>query len=524
MTSFDNENTFLRHTERGRAEEFHDKYERAVKKVRGELGRTYPLLIGGTQVPTRERFTVRNPAREDEVIGQFASAGKTEVDAAVAAAREAFPAWRATHFEKRAALFERVAEVLRARFFDLCAWMTLENGKNRVEAAADADEAIDFCRFYARELRAHHGYEVTTGEPYPGERTTSVLRPYGVFAVVAPFNFPLAILAGMTTGAVLTGNTAVVKPASTTPGTAHRFLDALREAGIPPGVVNLVTGSGPNAGEPLLQHPDVAGCVFTGSREVGEHIRAVFARKNGPVIAELGGKNAVIVSGKADLAKAAPGVARAAFGFGGQKCSAASRVYVVKKVHAAFLGKLVEETRKVVIGAPERKDVALGPVIEKRKVQEYEAAVDKARRAGAKVLAGGEVLKSGDHAKGFFVAPTIIDGLPKDHELFRTELFLPILCVAQVDSFEDALREANAGDYGLTAGLYSEDESEVRAFLDGIAAGVVYVNRARSACTGALVHGQPFVGWKWSGTTGKAAGGAYYLPQFLREQSQTVVR
>lgn len=521
--AFRNENTFLAYQQQGKVEEYHARCEAAVREVRKRLGRSYPLLIGGKELQGKGTFEVRNPADRDELVGRFAVAGPEQVREAVGAAKEAFASWSKLPWERRAAVFERAGALARERKWELAAWMTLENGKNRHEALADVDEAIDFLDYYSEQLRAHRGFETPLPEPYPGEKCASVLRPYGVFAVVSPFNFPLAILAGMATGALLTGNTAVVKPASATPAIAHQFMALLKEAGLPPGVANLITGPGSLVGDVLVKHPDVKGVVFTGSRAVGLRILGEFITKGapGPVIAEMGGKNAVVVTDKADVASAAAGTAKAAFGFGGQKCSAASRCYVHERVYDEFLAKLLEETRKLSLGKPEDKDTYLGPVIEARKVQEFEDAVAMGNRDG-KVLAGGKVRRDGPFAKGHFVEPTVIADLPRDHDLAVRELFLPVLCVWKVQSLDDALREVNRPEYGLTGGIYSQEEGEVQRYFDEAEVGVVYANRARSASTGALVGGQPFVGWKHSGSTGRGAGGPWYLQQFLREQSRTV--
>jgi len=520
---FRNENTLLHHQQAGTVDAYHASYDAAVARVRGQLGRSYPLLLGGKDVAAQASFEVRSPTDRDVLIGRFAKASPEQVGQGVASAKEAFAAWRKVPWERRAELGDKVGKLLQERKWDLAAWMTLENGKNRHEGLADVDEAIDFAFYYAGQLRQHQGFELKLHEPYPGERCVSVLRPYGVFGVVAPFNFPLAILAGMTLGAVLTGNTAVVKPASTTPAIAHQFFAVLRDAGLPPGVANLVTGSGAQVGDVLVNHADVHGLVFTGSREVGLHTMEAWARKGwpGPVIAEMGGKNAVVVSDQADVGAAATGTARAAFGFCGQKCSAASRAYVHEAVYDAFLEKLLAETRSMRMGKPEDKDTYVGPVIEARKVQEFEEAIALARRSG-KVAAGGNAPREGALGKGHYVEPTVITDLPKDHELATRELFLPVLCVWKVASVDEALHEVNRPEFGLTGGIYSRDPAEVQRYFDSAEVGVVYANRARSANTGALVGGNPFVGWKASGSSGKGAGGPYYLQQFLREQSRTV--
>ncbi|MFB6081299.1 MAG: aldehyde dehydrogenase family protein [Halanaeroarchaeum sp.] len=501
----------------------HDAYEAAVDRRMEALGASYPLRIDGRTVETDETFAVTAPADRDLLVGDFAAGQADHVDEAVAAAREAQPAWRAD-WEARAAVFREAASLMRERTYDLAATISVENGKNRTEAIADVDEAIDFLRFYSRELERNEGYRYDTGEPTPGQHTHNRLVPYGVFAVVAPFNFPIAILTGMTTGALITGNTAVVKPASATPLIAHKFVDILEDAGIPDGVVNLVTGSGSDVGRPLTEHEAVDGVVFTGSREVGRSIQRTFFEqgKDGPVIAELGGKNPVIVSEAADHEKAVNGVLMGAFSFSGQKCSATSRVYVHESRYDEFVDDLVARTEALPIGRPWEEETVVSPVIDESSLDRYERIGEEAREAGT-VRTGGEVLDRDDLPDGRYVAPTVVTDVPHDHDLARDEHFLPFVTVHPVGSFEEALEKSNDSDYGLCAGLFSEDESEIDAWFDGIESGMCYVNREQSATTGALVQAQPFGGWKDSGTTGKFAGGYWYLPQFMREQTRTVV-
>lgn len=520
---FENELTFLRMKQEGREDAFHEAYDRAVKEVRETLGETHDLRIGGERVSTSDTFQVVNPGDTTEVIGTFASATADEVDQAVRTAKETWETtWRRTPWEERVEVFERAADIMRERKFQLAAIMTLENGKNRTEALADVDEAIDFLDFYSQEVRDNDGFRYDTGQPTPWEHTHTVLRPYGVFAVVAPFNFPLAILAGMTTGATITGNTAVVKPASATPFIAHAFLDVMEAAGLPDGVINLVTGGGSQAGQPLLEHEDVEGIVFTGSVKVGKKAQRLSIDKTGGAfIAELGGKNAVVVTENADMEAAVEGVMKGAFGFGGQKCSATSRTYVHESLYDEFMDRLVASTEEIQVGRPEEEGTFLGPVIEEGKVEEFQQAVQDARDAGATIAHGGEVPEGGVFDKGHYVTPTIITDLPLDHELWETELFLPVVKIAPYTEWDEALHEVNKTKYGLTSGIFSQDDEEVERYFDEVEAGVVYANRRSSATTGALVQAQPFGGWKLSGTTGKAAGGTFYLPQFLRQQSRT---
>ena len=520
---FENELTYMHHQQAGTLEEFHRAYEDAVEQVRAELGETHPLVIDGEAVETEETFTVKNPGNLEEVIGTFAAGDEQSVDRAVSAAQDAFDEWR-SDWERRAEIFREAAAVMRERKYELAAVTTLENGKNRIEAIADVDEAIDFLRFYARELERNDGYEYDTGEPTPEESTTNLRRPYGVFAVVSPFNFPIAILTGMTTGALITGNTAVVKPASATPLIAHRFREVLEEAGIPDGVMNLVTGGGRDVGKPLTSHENVEGVVFTGSREVGLDIEQTFIEqgKRGPVIAELGGKNPVIVSEAADLDKAIQGVKMGAFSFSGQKCSATSRVYVHESHVDEFTERLTEETEALPIGPPENRETVISPVIDESSVEQYQEITEQAAADGT-VRTGGNLFEADSVPAGRYVEPTVVTDIPHEHELAREEHFLPFVTIHPYGDFDEAIEKANDSDYGLCAGIFTESEDEVEEWFDRIESGMCYVNREKSATTGALVQAQPFGGWKFSGTTGNFAGGYWYLPQFMREQSRTVV-
>ncbi|RLM53995.1 aldehyde dehydrogenase family protein [Halobellus sp. Atlit-31R] len=521
---YENELTFETHRENDTVDEFHQYYGEAVERVRGELGASHPLWIDGESVDADDHFSVTNPGDHDETIGEFAAGTPAAVDRAVEAAADAFQQWRTASVAERTEVFRAAVAELRTRKFELAATVSLENGKNRTEAMADVDEAIDFLQFYSRELERNDGYEFDTGEPTPGQHCTNVLRPYGVFGVVAPFNFPLAILAGMTTGPVIAGNTAVVKPASATPLIAHKFVEALTEAGLPDGVVNLVTGSGSAVGQPLVEHDDVAGVVFTGSREVGRAIERTFRElgKRGPVVAELGGKNPVIVTADADLEKAVSGVAMGAFSFSGQKCSATSRVYVHEDVIEQFTADLVAYAESLTIGPAEAAETVVSPVVDGSAVERYTDICEQAAAVGT-VRTGGELVDDPDLPDGHYLRPTVVTDVPHEHALAREEHFLPFVTIHPVADLEEGLERANDSDYGLCAGLFSETEAEIETWLDRIESGMCYVNRAQSATTGALVQAQPFGGWKASGTTGKFAGGYWYLPQFVREQSRTRV-
>ena len=516
---FRNERTWQNAVEAGKTEEFHQAYEAAVEQVRKDFGQKHPLFIDGKELWPRDTFVDTSPADRKLVLGTFSKGTKVHAQQAIAAAKKAFPAWSATPWEERVRIIRRAADLVSAKKFSYCALMSFENGKNRYESMADVDETADLMRWYAEEMERNHGYDFAMGQYVPGEKTRDVLKPYGVWAVVAPFNFPFAIAGGMSAGAMITGNTAVFKPASDTPYMGWELCRIFREAGVPAGVWNYVTGPGSTVGQELVDNPDVAGFVFTGSRDVGLGAFRTFSETfPKPIITELGGKNPTIVTADADVDKAAQGTMRAAFGFGGQKCSACSRVLVDKRVKKAFVEKLVAETQKLTMGDPTRRDTYLGPVINEAAVKTYEKAMADVKKGHGKVLTGGKVQKG----TGLFVEPTVVDGLPRKHRVNNEELFVPILSIVEVDGLDDALELANSVDYGLTAGIFSKNPSDVDRFFRECHAGVMYANRAAGSTTGAVVGVQPFGGWKMSGISGKAAGGYFYLPQFMHEQSQSV--
>jgi 1-pyrroline-5-carboxylate dehydrogenase len=402
--------------------------------------------------------------------------------------------------------------------------MAYECGKNRLEALGEVEEAADLLRYYAQTAEDNSYYDHPMDNLGDSAvRTRSILRPHGVFGVISPFNFPMALAAGPTAGALIAGNTVVFKSASATPPSGVNLVHAYEDAGIPAGVINMVMGPGDSVGDELQSNPGIDGIVFTGSFEVGFKLFKSFSTTwPRPCIVEMGGKNPAIVSRKADLEEAAEGIMRSAFGFGGQKCSANSRVYVEKPVHDELVRLLVEKTEKLTVGDPIKRENWLGPIIDQKAVERHQKAVADARRDG-KVYTGGEHLSDGALARGFYVEPTVVGGLDGSHRLFQDELFAPFTAVQPVESLDEALALANDTIYGLTPGVYSEDPAEVERFLDEIEAGVLYVNRRAGATTGAWPGVQAFGGWKGSGSTGKSGLSRYYVAQFLREQSHTVV-
>ncbi len=505
-------------------EELQSAFDAAVDRARADLGRTYPMLIGGEERTTDDTFDDRSPIDTDLVVARFPVGGRQDVRDAIDAARAAFPAWRDTPWQERLAILRKAADLISERQFDYAALMTLEVGKNRLESLGDVEETADLLRYYGDEFEKADGFVKPLGSLSPIERTRSVLRPYGVFGVISPFNFPMALAGGPAGGAMIAGNTVVLKPSSDAPLSGWKFGEALRDAGLPDGVFNLVTGPGETVGAELQENSGIDGMVFTGSYEVGMKLYRSFTKDfPRPIITEMGGKNPAIVTRSADLDEAAEGVMRSAFGFDGQKCSANSRVYVDKEVAREFVDKLVEKTRGITVGDPTKRETWMGPVINQRALDTFARASHDARSDGGTIEIGGEILRDGDTERGFYPTPTVVTGLPLEHRLFRDELFVPFLVIGEVDSLDQALEESNASAYGLTAGIFSRDDAEVKRFLDTIQAGVVYVNRRAGATTGAWPGIQSFGGWKGSGSSGKSGLGPYYVQQFLREQSQTVI-
>jgi 1-pyrroline-5-carboxylate dehydrogenase len=502
---------------------FNAAYEQALAQVSTQLGREYPVYISNQPVSTDgATFEDRSPSDQRVLLGTFQECTPRHAQQAVAAARGAFPAWSHTPWQERLVVLRRAAENFRDRKYEMAAWLSLEAGKSRLEAMGEVEEAADLINTYADQVEEHNGFVIRLGQLSSSEVNYSVLRPYGVWAVISPFNFPIALTTGMLAGALMAGNTAVFKPSEQTPLTGVKVFECLRDAGLTVGALNFVTGRGDDIGEALSSNPDVDGIAFTGSARVGTHVYREFSSERPrPCIAEMGGKNPVIVMNDADLEKAVEGIARAAFGFSGQKCSAASRVYVHRAVADDFLRRLVDRTLQLSVGDPAKSDVFTGPVISEIAFDRFKESCRRAKLDG-EILVGGTVIDDGESSHGFFCRPTVAR-LPKDHPFFYDELFVPLLAVASVDSFDEAIALANDSKYGLTAGIFTENQHIKDRFLDEIEAGVAYVNRKSGATTGAWPGVQSFGGWKMSGSTGKSALGPYYVQQFMHEQTQTVV-
>ncbi len=498
----------------------HQYFDEAVEEAKAGFGKTFPLYINGEERTAAKTFEKRGPVDLDLLMGHFQYGSEQDVNDAVAAAKAAFPAWSGMPWQERIAIMRKAADLISERLFHMGAVMSLEIGKNRLEALGDVEETADLIRYNCDAVEKNNNFNFELLSESDKHHNRSVLKPYGVWAVISPFNFPGALAGGPAGAALIAGNTVVLKPATDTPYTAWLLTECFRDAGVPAGAFNFITGSGRVVGQTLIDHPDVSGITFTGSYDVGMHILRTFSQGSypRPVIAEMGGKNPTIISKKADLDKAAMGVMRSAFGLQGQKCSACSRVYVHKDVKDAFMGKLLDLTKQINVGDPTVKDNWMGPVANKSAYEDYQKFVADLREH-AEIVYGGETLEG----NGYYVAPTIVDNLPHDHHLWKHEMFLSIVTVTDFEELDDAMAKANDVEYGLTAGFFSEDDQEVQWWLDNIQAGVLYVNRASGATTGAWPGYQSFGGWKGSGSTGKAAGSFYYIQQYMHEQSQTVV-
>ena len=505
--------------------ELHERFEAAVGEVRSALGGVHANFINGEERAAERTQELRSPIDRNELLGRFPEASAEEAQQAMAAAKAAFPAWSRTSFRDRNRILRRAAQLIEERVYAISAAVALEVGKNRMEALGEVQESADFFSLYCTDYERLNFDHELPDDPLPDyrSRNRSVMKPYGVWVVIAPFNFPFALASGPTAAALVTGNTVVLKGSTDTPWAGRLLADCLRDAGLPPGVFNYVSGRGECAGAALVNHPDTAGITFTGSHAVGMQIcrhmsSGAWSR---PCIAEMGGKNPVIVSAAADLERATVGILRSAFGLSGQKCSAASRLYVHAAVADELIERLVAALALVAVGDPTRRDNWMGPVINARAYKNYARFCAELRAGGATLLSGAKALTDGALAQGFFCAPTLAEAAPA-HPLWREEMFLPIAMLARVPDLDTAMTLANGTSLGLTAGFYG-DPSEVSWFFDHIEAGVAYANRPQGATTGAWPGYQAFGGWKGSGNTGKAIGSSYYLPLYQREQSQTLV-
>ena len=509
-------------------EELHTRFDAALGKVKASLGEEYGMIIGNKDVFADEKYERRSPVNTDWALAVMQKGNEQHARQALAAARQAFPAWSHTPWQERVRLLRKVADLIDQRMFEMGPAMALEVGKNRMECLGDIAETADLVRYACSQMEANHGYVVAMGkDPLVGYDSTniSVLRPYGVWLVVSPFNFPFALTGGPSGSALVSGNTLVIKPATDTAWTVRLLAECFRDAGLPEGVCNFVTGPGRTLGQALVDSPEVDGVTFTGSFEVGMKMFQDYARGKyvRPIILELGGKNPTIVSRHADLERATSGIIRSAFGLQGQKCSAASRVYIEEPVYNELVGMLKLSAEKLNIGDPTERANFLGPVINQSAYNDFKNFTEEISQAGGKFLTGGKVKNGGIFDKGYYCEPTFVTDLPLNHRLWKQEMFLPITTIGKVKSLDDAMLFGNDVNYGLTAGFYGSQE-EVDWFFDKIEAGVTYANRPQGSTTGAWPGFQPFGGWKGSGSSGKNAGGHYYLPLYMHEQIRTLVK
>ncbi len=484
----------------------------AIEKVKGELGREYPLVINGERIKTDGKFESLNPAKKTEVVGRFQKATTDLARRAVETANETFKTWRFTPPAERAEILFRATAILRERKHEMSAWMIHEVGKSWAEADGDTAEAIDFCEFYAREMLRYAGEQPLT--KIEGEDNRLEYIPLGVGTIIPPWNFPLAIMAGMTVAAAVTGNTVVLKPSSDAPTISYKFFEILEEAGMPAGVVNFMTGSGAEVGDVIVDHPLTRFIAFTGSKEIGLRINERAAKVHDGqiwikrVVAEMGGKDAIIVDAGVDLDDAATGVVQSAFGFQGQKCSACSRAIIHTDVYDSMLDKIVERTEKIKVGDPTDVATNMSAVINQKAFKTINEYIEKGKSEGGRVVAGG----GADGEQGFFIEPTVIADVKAGATIEQEEIFGPVLAVIRAESFDDALRIANDTQYGLTGAVYTNDEEKLERARREFHVGNLYLNRK---CTGALVGVHPFGGFNMSGTDSKA-GGRDYLALFMQ--------
>ncbi len=481
----------------------------AIEKVRNELGREYDLVIGGRRVKTAEKTQSLNPAKPSEIVGVFSAAGAAEVEPAMQAALEAFETWKYTSVEERTNLLFRVSHLLRERKFELMAWMVFEVGKNWAEADGDIAELIDFTDFYA--LEALRLAKAEAPVQLPGERDWLRYIPLGVGAVIPPWNFPGAIMGGMTLASIVCGNTVILKPSGDSPAIAAKFFEILEEAGLPDGVVNFCPGHGSSFGNAIVEHPKTRYIAFTGSKEVGLHINQRAAvQQPGQLwikrtVLEMGGKDSIIVDTDADLDAAVEGVASSAFGFSGQKCSACSRAIIDERVYDKFLQRLKERVEKITVGDP-ALNPNMGPVVNEKSMNSILGYIEKGVAEGGRLITGGA--RATDAGDGYFIQPTVIADVDPMATISQQEIFGPVLAVIKSSGFEHGLEIANNTEFGLTGAVYTTSDDKIEAAKQQFHVGNLYINRK---CTGAMVGAHPFGGFNMSGTDSKAGGPDYLL-------------
>ncbi len=490
-----------------------EKQQKALDFVKAKLGKSYKLVIGGKEVRTKEKFSSYNPSYKTQKIAEFSKGNKSLANKAVETAYKTFKDWKNVDPEVRAKYLFKAAEITRRRKFEINAWMVLEAGKNFVEADADTAEAIDFLEFYGREMLRYASKQPIT--PVKGEKNELFYIPLGVGVVVPPWNFPFAILVGMSSAAIVTGNTVVLKPSSDTPMMGRLFFEIMKEAGLPAGVLNFLPGSGSEVGDTLVAHPKVRFVSFTGSMAVGTHINELAAKVQPGqiwlkrVVAEMGGKDSIIVDNETNIDLAVQGVVASAFGFQGQKCSACSRAIVHKAVYDKFVKKLKTEVEKIQVG-PADENFRMGPVINQSAQKNIFEYIKIGKREG-KLLTGGNLIKG----EGHYIQPTVFIDVKPNARISQEEIFGPVLAVLKAKDFNDALQIANNTIYGLTGAVYTRNRKKIERARKEFHVGNLYFNRK---CTGAMVGGHPFGGFNMSGTDSKA-GGRDYLLLFMQAKS-----
>jgi 1-pyrroline-5-carboxylate dehydrogenase len=502
---------------------FHRYFDEALEAIKADVGKDYPMVIGGKSIESElDPIVDVSPVDNDLTLGSFAAADDRHVDMAVQTAKGAFPAWRDTPWQERVKILRNAATLIRKRKFEFAALMSIEVGKSRMESIGDAEESADLIDYYCQQMEDANGFVTPMNKITPIETNTDVLRPFGVFVCTSPFNFPLALSAGMTSAALVAGNTLVYKPSVDTPWTGYKMAQLYHEAGVPVGAFNFLSGRGRDIGDKLTSHEHVDGVVFTGSKEVGLHIYKRLSQKwVKPCLMELGGKNPTIVMESADLDAAAEGIIKSAWGLQNQKCSACSRVYAHESIVEELTKKIVEKSEAIVMGDPTEKDVYFGPVINENAFKKWEKAVALAKKDG-EIHTGGKRLTGEVFDKGFYCEPTVVTA-PLTSKLFFEEYFSPILAIGAVESLDQAIKESNKAEYGLTAGIFTKKQEEIDKFFNEIHTGVLYANKRSGSTTGAWPGAQPFCGWKGSGSSGKGGCGPYYVMQFMREQTRCVV-
>lgn len=508
-------------------EEVHKRFEVTLANTKANhLGKTHAMLINNQDVFAENTYENRSPINHHWLLAELQAGTSHHADAALTAARAAFPTWSETDWRERIHLVRRAADIMESRQYELGVATSLNTGKTRMESLADVQEAVDLLRSPCEWMERNNGYIVELGrDPLPGYtvRNMSVMKPYGAWLVISPFNFPLSLTCGPTGAALAAGNTVVTKPSAETSWIIRLLAECFRDAGFPDGVFNYVTGKDDELGKILVDHPGVDGVTFTGSYAVGMEIYRKFAQREypRPVVLEMGGKNATVVSRHANLDHAALGIVRAAFGTAGQKCSCTSRVYVEAPVYKDLLERVTALTNQLITGDPTRREVYVGPMIRE---SAYRAFIDYCQELASEgtILTGGVTLKDDERADGFYCAPTVVAGVPFNHRLWAHEMFVPLVMMGSVSDLDEALTLTNNSVYGLTGGFFGTTE-EAQWYFQRIQVGTSYANRLQGASTGAWPGYQDFGGWKGSGATGKGTGGPYYILSYLREQSQTLV-